>query len=74
MKLVNMYDAKTHLSAIVEAALKGEEVILARSGKPLVRLVPVEDRKPSAAFGLDHGAFVVPADFDQTPPGFEDYR
>ncbi len=73
MKIVNLYEAKTHLSSVVEAALKGEDVVLARSGTPLVRLVPVGKRKPSDAFGIDHGVFVVPPDFDETPPDFEDY-
>lgn len=41
MAIHNVADAKTHLSQLLDAALKGEEVILARAGKPLVRLVPV---------------------------------
>jgi prevent-host-death family protein len=40
---VNLHDAKTHLSRYVEQALDGEEVVIARAGKALVRLVPVED-------------------------------
>jgi prevent-host-death family protein len=39
---VNMHEAKTHLSRLVERALEGEEVVIARAGKPLVRMVPVE--------------------------------
>ncbi len=73
MRLVNLYDAKTHLSAIVKAALNGEDVVLARAGTPLVRLVPVQGQKPSDAFGIDQGLFVVPDDFDETPAGFEEY-
>jgi prevent-host-death family protein len=73
MSLINMYEAKTHLSAVVERALRGEEIVLARAGKPLVRLVPVGDRKPSDAFGLDRGLFTVPADFDATPEDFEEH-
>ncbi|HVA61645.1 MAG TPA: type II toxin-antitoxin system prevent-host-death family antitoxin [Mycobacteriales bacterium] len=41
MTIHNVADAKTHLSQLLDAALKGEDVILARAGKPLVRLVPV---------------------------------
>lgn len=41
MKQMNLYDAKTHLSQLVQAALDGEEVLIARAGKPAVRLVPV---------------------------------
>lgn len=47
MAKVNLHKAKTHLSRLVDQAMAGEEVIIARNGKPLVRLVPcVEDRKP----------------------------
>lgn len=41
---VNLHDAKTHLSRYVDQALAGEEVVLARAGKPLVRLVPLESQ------------------------------
>ncbi len=46
---VNMHEAKTHLSKLVNQALEGEDIVLARSGKPLVRLVPVDaplDQRP----------------------------
>lgn len=42
----NLYEAKTQLSKLVTRALAGEEVVICRAGKPLVRLVPVEERKP----------------------------
>ncbi len=52
MKTVNMHEAKTHLSRLVEAAAAGEEVIIAKSGKPVARLVPLslpsEPRRPGA--------------------------
>lgn len=41
MKLINMHEAKTHLSRLVEEAVAGEVIVLAKSGKPLVKLVPV---------------------------------
>jgi prevent-host-death family protein len=41
---VNLHDAKTHLSRYVDQALTGEEVVIARAGKPLVKLVPEEQR------------------------------
>jgi prevent-host-death family protein len=44
-KTINMHEAKTHLSSLVEEALAGREIILARAGKPVVRLVPVRDAK-----------------------------
>jgi prevent-host-death family protein len=41
MRTVNMHDAKTHLSRLVEEAARGEEIVIAKAGKPIVRLVPV---------------------------------
>ena len=52
MKTVNIQAAKTHLSRLVEEAVAGEEIVLAKAGKPLVRLTPVQPdaspRKPGA--------------------------
>lgn len=45
-KQVNLYEAKTQLSSLVEQAAKGEEIIIAKAGKPMVRLVPAEQRNP----------------------------
>jgi prevent-host-death family protein len=73
MKTVNLYEAKTHLSGLVEAALHGEEVIVAKNGKPLVRLTPVVSRKPSDAFGIDRGRVHMAEDFDRTPDDFAEY-
>lgn len=53
MAKVNMHEAKTHFSKLVELALQGEEVIIARSGQPVVRLVPVEGEAALRPFGLD---------------------
>jgi prevent-host-death family protein len=46
MKIVSIYEAKTHLSALVERAHRGEEIIVAKGGKPVARLVPLEDKAP----------------------------
>jgi len=46
MRQFNLYEAKTRLSQLVQAALEGEEVVIARSGKPAVRLVPVDTSAP----------------------------
>lgn len=43
---INIHEAKTHLSRLIERALAGEEITIAKAGKPMVRLVPVEPRKP----------------------------
>lgn len=43
---VNLYEAKTQLSSLVERAAKGEEIVIAKAGKPMARLVPAEEQKP----------------------------
>lgn len=45
-KTVSLYEAKTHLSALVEEAAAGGEVVIAKNGKPKARLVPIEEKKP----------------------------
>jgi prevent-host-death family protein len=60
---VNLHDAKTHLSRYVEQALDGEDVVIARAGKALVRLVPVEDHTPrQRQLGFLEGAAVLDGD------------
>lgn len=64
MVIANMYEAKTKLSQLVKQALEGEEVILAKAGKPLVKLVPT-DQKRKIKFGLMKGKIQMANDFDQ---------
>ena len=52
---INMLDAKTQLSRLVEAALRGEEVIIANRGKPMVRLVPADAAPAPRAWGVWEG-------------------
>lgn len=47
MKSVNIHEAKTHLSRLVEAAARGEEFIIAKAGKPMVKVVPLTPAEPS---------------------------
>ena len=54
----NLYEAKTQLSKLVTRALAGEEVVICRAGKPLVRLVPVEAAKPRRLPGRFAGMHV----------------
>jgi len=65
---VNIHDAKTHFSKLIERVLLGEEVVIAKAGKPVAKLVPissdVNDRSPGSA----RGAFAVPPDFDDPLP------
>ena len=63
---VNIHEAKTHLSRLVDRAAQGEEVTIARAGKPVARLVayqvPQEERTP----GIWRGKVWMSPDFDQT--------
>jgi prevent-host-death family protein len=62
--LVNLYEAKTHLSSLVERAAEGEEIVIAKAGRPLARLVAYEPRRP-LVFGSLAGKIEVPDDFDR---------
>lgn len=64
MQTVNMHEAKTHLSRLVDRAAKGEPFVIARAGKPLVKVVPVDLPKQGKRFGFMEGQFQVPDDFD----------
>jgi prevent-host-death family protein len=64
MRTVNIRDAKTHLSRLVEAAAKGEPFIIAKAGKPLVKVVPVDAPMAPRRLGFMRGAVAVPDDFD----------
>ena len=64
MKTVNIHAAKTHLSSLVEEAAAGEEIIIAKAGKPIARLVPIEPPAFHKAFGILKGRIHASDDFD----------
>jgi prevent-host-death family protein len=68
MAEVNVHEAKTHLSRLLLRVAGGEEIVIARAGKPVARLVPIEP-KPQRVIGQDDGLFEVPDDFDAPLPG-----
>jgi prevent-host-death family protein len=71
MEIVNIHEAKTHLSRLVDRAALGEAFIIAKAGKPLVKVVPLD--APSGAqrrrLGFLAGEILVPDDFDQMAAG-----
>ena len=76
METVNIYDAKTRLSQLVDRAASGEDVVVSRNGKPLVRITRLEAPKRRVKFGVLKGRLTIPADFDAPVPdevlaGFE---
>jgi prevent-host-death family protein len=64
MRTVNIHEAKTNLSRLVDAAAKGESFIIAKAGKPLVKVVPVDAPAVKKRLGFLEGQFTVPDDFD----------
>jgi prevent-host-death family protein len=70
---VNIHEAKTHLSRLLERVAMGEEVIIAKAGKPVARLIPVDVRPKKRMLGIAKGEFTVPGDFnDPLPKEIED--
>jgi prevent-host-death family protein len=70
---VNIHEAKTHLSRLLERVAVGEEVVIAKAGKPIAKLVPIKSARPKFKFGSAKGKFVVPDDFnDPLPKEIED--
>jgi prevent-host-death family protein len=68
---VNIHEAKTHLSRLVERVEAGEEITIARAGRPVARLVPVQQRRPRRP-GLWKGRVVISPAFDDPLPEFDE--
>ena len=65
---VNIHEAKTHLSRLLQKVAEGEEVTIARAGVPVARLVPVEVKKNVRPLGIARGQIWVADDFDAPLP------
>ncbi|MGH7488429.1 MAG: type II toxin-antitoxin system Phd/YefM family antitoxin [bacterium] len=68
MATVNVHEAKTRLSQLIEAAESGEEVVIARAGRPVVRLVALGRHGPMRKLGRLAGKLSIPEDFDAPMP------
>lgn len=68
---VNVYDAKTHLSRLLDQVAAGEEVVIARSGRPVARLVPYARPSASRRPGAWRGRVTFADDFDTLPADLE---
>ncbi len=64
MGMVNIYEAKTNLSRLVDQAAAGEEIVIAKAGKPMARLVPLQPKQGPRQLGKFKGQVPVPDDFD----------
>ena len=68
-KILNIHEAKTHLSRIVDEVAAGGEVIIAKAGKPMARLSPITAAVKTKKLGLLKGKIRVPDDFNAPLPG-----
>lgn len=69
---VNIHEAKTHFSRLLERVAMGEEVVIAKAGTPVAKLVPVKKAPKKRVFGSAKGDFTVPANFNDPDPEIED--
>jgi prevent-host-death family protein len=68
MKTTNIHQAKTQLSRLIEDAIGGEDVVISKAGKPIVRLVPIQSGGKPRKGGQWKGRVKIAPDFDQLPP------
>ena len=71
--VVNVHEAKTHLSRLLARVEAGERITIARAGRPVAILSPAEDRPPDRVPGYDKGKVIIHEDFDDPLPEFEEY-
>lgn len=67
MRIVNIYEAKTHFSKLVDAVSHGNEILIASAGKPVAKLIPIS-KKPKRKFGVLKGKIKIAKDFDAPLP------
>lgn len=66
--IINIHEAKTHFSEVVNAATVGREIFIAKAGKPVAKLVPLKPKKPKVRFGVLKGKIKFADDFDKPLP------
>ena len=71
MPVITIHHAKTNLSRLIKKASAGEEIIIAKAGKPIARLVPLKPKRALRPLGTGKGHFVVPDDFNDPWPEIE---
>ena len=74
MTQVNIHDAKTNLSKLIDKVLKGEDVVIAKRNKPIVKLVMVDELKNKRKLGSAKGLVIIADDFDEQLEDFKDYQ
>jgi prevent-host-death family protein len=68
MKTVNIHEAKTHLSRLAEEVAGGEEIIVAKAGRPIMKLIPIAKKNKKRKIGLLRGKIHIAKDFDAPLP------
>ena len=74
MTQVNIHEAKTNLSKLIEKVLNGEDVIIKKSNKPIVKLVMIDELKNKRKLGSAKGQVIIADDFDEPLVDFKDYQ
>lgn len=67
MEAVNIHEAKTHFSKLVDRVMQGEEIMISKAGKPVIKLVPLTNKR-KITFGLLKGKIEIAEDFDDPLP------
>ena len=70
-EIINVHQAKTHLSRLLARVARGEEIVIAKAGRPVARLLPFAERPKRRIFGADRGKVWIADDFDAPMPEFE---
>lgn len=73
MHIVNIHEAKTNLSKLIKKVMNGEEVIIAKSNKPMVKLVQYDTSKPKRRLGTAKGRIKIAPDFEAALEDFKEY-
>jgi antitoxin (DNA-binding transcriptional repressor) of toxin-antitoxin stability system len=73
MEIVNIHKAKSTLSSLIERALKGEKIVIAKNGEPLVSINRIPKKRKQRVGGKFKGKIWIAPDFDQLPPEFDEY-
>lgn len=73
MQHINIHDAKTHLSRIIEAVCAGDEIVICKAGLPLVQLSPYKQTPQKRKPGSLKGKIKIAKDFDSLPADFKSY-
>ncbi len=69
MKKINIYEAKTRLSQLVDEAASGKDIVIARAGRPVARLTRLRETRRKRRLGILDGRFRIPEDFNRPLPG-----